>query len=61
MGGLLLRDKTARFRVWASNASAVEVIVDYPSAGEQTLSLAPELDTGNWSADRFAGAAKPIY
>jgi len=60
MGCLLLPDNTARFRVWAPNASAVQVIIDYP-AGAQTVSLASEPGTGNWSADQIPAAANLTY
>ena len=60
MGCLLLPDNTARFRVWAPNASAVQVIIDYP-AGAQTVSMASDPGTGNWSADQIPAAAHLTY
>lgn len=60
MGCLLLSDGTARFRVWAPNASRVQVEIDYPS-GIETLDLAVEPGTGNWSGDQIRATANLTY
>jgi 1,4-alpha-glucan branching enzyme len=45
--GCLLTSAGCRFRVWAPNASAVQVILNDPKTGP-TFDLAPEPGTGNW-------------
>ena len=60
MGSLLLADNTARFRVWAPNASGVQVLIDYPS-GLEVFNLAAEDGTSNWSADQIPAAANLTY
>lgn len=51
----LLTDGTARFRVWAPNAAAVQVMIDDPG-GTRSIGLAAEGTTGNWSADQIPAA-----
>ncbi|HEV2172759.1 MAG TPA: alpha-amylase family glycosyl hydrolase [Nitrospira sp.] len=60
MGCLLFSDGTARFRVWAPNASDVQVEIDYPS-GLQALDLGLEPGTGNWSADGIPATSNLTY
>jgi 1,4-alpha-glucan branching enzyme len=60
MGSLLFQDGTVRFRVWAPNAASVQAQVDYPT-GTETIDLASEAGTGNWSADQIPGAANLTY
>ena len=62
MGSLLYAGGTARFRVWAPNASRVQLFGDF--TGElpaNALDLAPEPGTGNWSADQIPVAANEKY
>jgi 1,4-alpha-glucan branching enzyme len=58
--GCLLSNTGCRFRVWAPNASAVQVILDDPKTGP-TWDLAPEPGTGNWSADQIIAPAGSKY
>jgi 1,4-alpha-glucan branching enzyme len=60
MGSLLYPDRTARFRVWAPNASGVQVILDHPVPGT-TFALANEPGTPNWSADGIPAAVNTRY
>jgi len=58
--GCLLASTGCRFRVWAPNASAVQVILNDPKTGP-TFNLAPEPGTGNWSADQIEAVAGDKY
>jgi 1,4-alpha-glucan branching enzyme len=55
MGSLLYPDGTCRFRVWAPNARGVRVRCEPRADGSawaaNPVPLAPEGDSGNWSAD----------
>ncbi len=58
--GSLLTGQGCRFRVWAPNASRVQLVLDAldtPPAGD----LAPEPGTGNWSADQVNVPAGTKY
>jgi 1,4-alpha-glucan branching enzyme len=62
MGSLLYADGTARFRVWAPNASRVQLFGDFTgNSPASALDLAPEPGTGNWSADQVPVAANDKY
>jgi len=62
MGSLLYTDGTARFRVWAPNASRVQIFGDFTGAlPANALDLAAELGTGNCSADQIPVAANDKY
>ncbi len=52
--GSLLESTGCRFRVWAPNASRVQVVLDNIS-NAPAFDLGPEPGTGNWSADQVAG------
>jgi 1,4-alpha-glucan branching enzyme len=54
--GSLLTPAGCRFRVWAPNASRVQVVLDN-IANPPAFDLGPEPGTGNWSADQVAGIA----
>jgi 1,4-alpha-glucan branching enzyme len=58
MGSLLYADGTARFRVWAPNASRVQLVGDFTG---NALDLALEPGTGNWSADQIPVTANDKY
>ncbi len=58
--GCLLTGAECRFRVWAPNASAVQVIFNDPMTGP-AFDLASEPGTGNWSADQIAANAGDRY
>jgi 1,4-alpha-glucan branching enzyme len=58
--GCLLTSAGCRLRVWAPNASAVQVILNDPNTGA-TFDLAPEPGTGNWSADQIDAKAGDKY
>lgn len=57
--GMLLANGTCRFRVWAPNASLVQVVLGSPSA--TPINLAPEGSSGNWSADQIPASAGDRY
>ena len=57
--GSLLTDGTCRFRVWAPNASLVQVFGDFSNG--QPIPLASEPGTGNWSADQIPACAGDKY
>jgi 1,4-alpha-glucan branching enzyme len=62
MGSLLYPDGTARFRVWAPNASTVQVFGDFTGGSSaMALDLAAEPGTGNWSADQIPVSANDKY
>ncbi len=62
MGSLLYADGTARFRVWAPNASRVQVFGDFTDGlPAHALDLALEPGTGNWSADQIPVTANDKY
>jgi 1,4-alpha-glucan branching enzyme len=62
MGSMLYADGTARFRVWAPNASRVQVFGDFTGGSPvNALDLAPEPGTGNWSGDQILVAANNKY
>jgi 1,4-alpha-glucan branching enzyme len=62
MGSLLYADGTARFRVWAPNASRVQLFGDFTGGlAANALDLAPEPGTGNWSADQIPVVANDKY
>jgi 1,4-alpha-glucan branching enzyme len=52
--GSLLEPTGCRFRVWAPNASRVQVVLD-SIANTPAFDLGPEPGTGNWSADQVPG------
>ena len=54
--GSLLTPAGCRFRVWAPNASRVQVVFDN-IANPPAFDLGPEPGTGNWSADQVTGIA----
>jgi 1,4-alpha-glucan branching enzyme len=60
MGSLRFADGTVRFRLWAPNATQVEVILDHPALGT-TFALANEPGTPNWSADGIPAPANTRY
>ena len=57
--GSLLSNGTCRFRVWAPNASLVQVFGDFSNG--QPIALAQEPGTGNWSADQIPAQAGDKY
>jgi 1,4-alpha-glucan branching enzyme len=59
MGSLLIGG-TCRFRVWAPNASRVQVVLNAPATGP-TFDLASEGSSGNWSADGIPAVANTKY
>jgi 1,4-alpha-glucan branching enzyme len=62
MGSILYADGTARFRVWAPNASRVQLFGDFTGGSSvNALDIAPEPGTGNWSADQIPVAANDKY
>lgn len=62
MGSLLYADGTARFRIWAPNASRVQLFGDFTGGSSASaIDLAPEPGTGNWSADQVPVAANEKY
>jgi 1,4-alpha-glucan branching enzyme len=62
MGSLLYADGTARFRVWAPNASRVQLYGDFTGGlAANALDLASEPGTGNWSADQIPVTANDKY
>lgn len=54
MGSLLDPASGCRFRVWAPNASRVQVVLNN-IANPPAFDLGPEPGTGNWSADQAPG------
>lgn len=58
--GSLLSGGLCRFRVWAPNAAAVQVVLDDPQKGKR-YDLAAEPETGNWSADGIPVTANQKY
>jgi len=62
MGSFLYDDGTARFRVWAPNASRVQLFGDFTGGSPaNALDLASEQGTGNWSADQIPVAVNDKY
>lgn len=62
MGSILYADGTARFRVWAPNASRVQLFGDFTGGSPVgALDLALEPGTGNWSADQIPVSANDKY
>ena len=62
MGSLFYPDGTARFRVWAPNASRVQLFGDFTGGSPASaLDLGPEPGTGNWSADQVPVSANDKY
>jgi len=61
--GSLLSGGSCRFRVWAPNASRVQVFGDFNGGTPISLALdlAAEGDTGNWSADQIPASAGDRY
>ncbi len=58
--GSLPSDQGCRFRVWAPNAEAVQVILNDAQTGP-TYDLASEPGTGNWSADQIDAPPGTTY
>src|ERR1700683_2662118 len=54
--GSLLTPAGCRFRVWAPNASRVQVVLDN-IANPPAFDLGSEPGAGNWSADQVEGIA----
>jgi 1,4-alpha-glucan branching enzyme len=61
MGSLLYPDGTCRFRVWAPCAKSVQVMGNFTRWNEGPLDLAPEGNSGNWSADQIPVTAGQMY